>query len=178
MSTAGSSAGGMDFGDFQVVRNMVANNTVDRLKAIIASLNTALHLGISKSGRKAELIAAVQTQLDRLRNSPQQLDRWLTARRIIKGDASAPPTATATTTAAPTTPGAGTSSTAYYAPPKIHASPGGGTSSPSSSSWARTTLPPPRTPASSSSSGRPCKHIQSIHLSILAKHMRTHTPLI
>ena len=70
----------------QAVRAGVANNTVDRLKGIISSLNTALGFSIPKSGRKADHIHAIQATLDNLRTNNQS-GRWFVARRILRGEA-------------------------------------------------------------------------------------------
>jgi E3 SUMO-protein ligase PIAS1 len=64
------------------LRHSVKQNTVDRLKQIIAGFNDECSTNLAKSGKKQELIDRIHTNLDLWRTSGA-VDKWQKARTII-----------------------------------------------------------------------------------------------
>jgi len=67
----------------QQIRDVVSSRfTVDKLKTIITAVNDECFAGISKTGKKQDLINRLSIWLDTLRNSNMG-DKWQSARNII-----------------------------------------------------------------------------------------------
>ncbi|KAI0048360.1 hypothetical protein FA95DRAFT_1558133 [Auriscalpium vulgare] len=116
--------------EFDTLRVTVRQNTVDRLKQIIAGFNEECWTILSKTGKKQDLIDRIIFHLDEWRNT-NNVDKWNKARAIfhqvrtsgiyrnathITAPASAPPYAPATAARPFATPSAGPSVVPRYDP--------------------------------------------------------------
>jgi len=67
---------------FQQVRHGIKNNTVDKLKQILANLNSECGTHLSRTGKKQDLIDRIVEILDQWRKTMDE-ERWTKARTII-----------------------------------------------------------------------------------------------
>ncbi|KDR84933.1 hypothetical protein GALMADRAFT_149463 [Galerina marginata CBS 339.88] len=68
--------------DFDALKHGVKNNTVDRLKQILAGFNEECGTHFSKSGKKQEIIDRITHTLDSWRTGDYQ-DKWMRAKAIL-----------------------------------------------------------------------------------------------
>ncbi|KAK7064267.1 MIZ zinc finger protein [Favolaschia claudopus] len=68
--------------DFDTIRHNVKQNTVDRLKHILAGLNTECGTNFSKSGKKQDIIDRIVRTLDHWRTN-NMTEKWVKAKAIV-----------------------------------------------------------------------------------------------
>ncbi|KJA29423.1 hypothetical protein HYPSUDRAFT_127996 [Hypholoma sublateritium FD-334 SS-4] len=68
--------------DFDQIRHNIKNNTVDRLKQILAGFNEECGTHFSKSGKKQDIIDRICSALDNWRASLAE-DRWVKAKQVV-----------------------------------------------------------------------------------------------
>jgi len=68
--------------DFEQIRHNIKNNTVDRLKQILAGLNEECSTHFSKSGKKQEIIDRIVATLDTWKNANVE-DKWTKAKTVV-----------------------------------------------------------------------------------------------
>lgn len=66
----------------QLIRHSIKNNTVDKLKHILAGFNDECGMHFSKSGKKQDIIDRITAALDNMRASDSE-DRWTKAKAIV-----------------------------------------------------------------------------------------------
>ncbi len=64
------------------IRHTIKNNTVDRLKQILAGFNDECGTHFSKSGKKQDIIDRICNALDNWRASLAE-DRWMKAKQVV-----------------------------------------------------------------------------------------------
>ncbi|KIY64214.1 hypothetical protein CYLTODRAFT_425418 [Cylindrobasidium torrendii FP15055 ss-10] len=72
-----------DWDDFATVHANVRANTVDRLKQITMFITEECGAFVAKTGKKMEIIARIQAQLEAFRNA-RDVKNWLTAKQICE----------------------------------------------------------------------------------------------
>ncbi|KDQ12860.1 hypothetical protein BOTBODRAFT_34012 [Botryobasidium botryosum FD-172 SS1] len=68
--------------DFDTVRDNIAYNTVEQLKAMIIRLNSECYAGLPRTGRKQDLIARLRAQADEYKRRGN-VEQWRKAKEIL-----------------------------------------------------------------------------------------------
>jgi E3 SUMO-protein ligase PIAS1 len=68
---------------FKQIRHNIKNNTVDRLKQILAGLNEECNTHFSKSGKKQEIIDRIVSAFDNWRMANIE-DKWTKAKTVVQ----------------------------------------------------------------------------------------------
>ncbi|KZT37429.1 hypothetical protein SISSUDRAFT_1048528 [Sistotremastrum suecicum HHB10207 ss-3] len=71
-----------DWSDYESLRQQIRYNTVDKLKHIVAGLNEQCHAGLSRTGRKQDLIDRIMTKMDEWR-AAGRLETWDKVRGVL-----------------------------------------------------------------------------------------------